>query len=156
MTAQMEIEAYRPSWVPVEGVNHVWSKVSELLEPAVERSGKRWRMEQVYHAIQIGHYHLWVVFGPRVDDKSEVVGAVVTQIVEYPGCRMLAYQFLGGEGFEEWFEVLDEHVSGHAREAGCAGTEATARFGFKPFLKRIGYRDGYAVYDKYFEESSHE
>jgi len=134
-------------------VGKVWKDVRDLLEPAVVRSGGRWTMEHLYHTIVIQNQWLWVAFDP---ETKEVVGALTTQIIEYPASKMMAFQFLGGTDFDGWFKPMLETLEACAKDMGCDGTEGTARMGFKPWLLGSGYNMTYAVYDKVFGGSDDE
>lgn len=139
-----KVQVYKCSLVPTEEVSRAWMTVRDMLEPAVVRSNGRWSMEHLYYALATGSQWLWVAY----DDDWKVAGALTTQIIEYPGSKMMAFQFLGGDDFDGWFEPMLETLESCAKDMGCDGTEGTARFGFKPWLKGAGYNMTYAVYDK--------
>jgi hypothetical protein len=67
--------------------------------------------------------------------------------VAYPGGNMLALQFLGGKGFDNWVGPLQKILVSFARDSGCMGIEGVARFGFWPYMRELGYDRSYAVYE---------
>lgn len=146
--ANITTPSYICSLVPVEEVSWTWRKVRDMLEPAVVRSNGRWSMEHLYYALATGSQWLWVAR----DSDWKVTGALTTQIIEYPCSTMMAFQFLGGEDFDGWFQEMLQAVEEAAQELDCDGTEGTARLGFKPWLVgKSGYDMTYAVYDKIIE-----
>ena len=133
--------------VPSEYCPMEWSRVRDLLKPAVERSGERWTMTALLHALCIGDQHLWLA----LDKNNELMSAMTTQIVHYPNCRYLAFQFLGGKGFNKWSDDMLETMTDFAKDSGCAGIEAVGRFGFWPFFKKHGFERAYCTYQKRVE-----
>lgn len=135
--------------VPVEWVPSEWPAAMKLLQPAVERSKGRWNMGALLAALCQGRQQLWLAF-----DDEKLYGAMTTQIMEYPGCKMVAAHFLGGEQFDLWCDRLLDVLEEFAKNHDCKGVEATARHGFWPFFKRRGYGRAYTVYDCEFGEAS--
>ncbi len=133
--------------VPTEYVPMEWPRIYDLLKPAVDRSNGRWNMQAVLSILCTGGQQLWLVLENEIP-----VGAMTTQIVEYPRKRLLAIHFLGGKGFDEWGDEILSAAERYAADAGCQGIEIGARFGFWPFLKRRGYRKAYCIYERDFSE----
>lgn len=132
--------------VPTEFVPHEFPRVYDMLKPAVDRSGGRWTMKDLLQALCLGHQNLWIVR----DDEGECQSALTVQVVDYPSSRMLAVQFLGGVGFDEWSDGMLEMLENFAYDSGCTGIEAVGRFGFWPFFKRHGYSKAFCTYQKDF------
>jgi len=125
----------------------IWATVSDLLRPAVDRSDGRWTIQALFHALYTGGQELWVGY-----DENKIVLALTTQRVTYPNCSMLAIQFLGGSGYDEWNDDLLAMIETHAKKVGCDGIEAVARFGFWPMFKRHQYVRSHVTYEKIFSE----
>jgi len=132
--------------IPPEGCPSVWPIVHDMLLPAVERADGRWTMRHLLGALCLGHQTLWVAY----DNQRKIVSALTTQIVSYPNCKMLAFQFLGGMDFDQWSDDMLLLLERYATGAGCDGIEAIARFGFWPMFKRHGYARSYVTYEKLF------
>lgn len=147
MSQPLELVSESPiitSAVPPAYIPYAWEHVEPLLQPAVDRCNGRWNINDVLGALISGHYRLWVVFDKSTETYT---AAMVTQTVSYPRYKMIAVQFLGGEGFEQWGDELLDLLERYAKESGCRGIESTARFGFWPFFKRRGYSKVCAVYE---------
>jgi hypothetical protein len=130
-----------PHYIPAE-----WPYIYELLEPAVERSGGRWSMSALLQSLCTGDHSLWITM-----KDGDRVAALVTQKAHYPHSTMLAIQFLGGTGFDEWGDGLLTSLEEFARSTNCNGVEAVGRFGFWPFFKKHNYNRAYCTYEKVFE-----
>lgn len=151
MSAQPKIEPvsdFTVMMVPQEYCAYEWPSVCDLLEPAVKRSHGRWTMRDLLQTLCTGGQQLWIVR----NREDEIVAALTTQFVQYPSRNMLAIQFLGGEGFDDWNDGFLDVIEHFARDIGCHGIEAPARFGFWPFFKRRGYDKSYCTYECSFTE----
>ena len=76
--------------VPANYLQTLWPDVKDQLSRAIVRSKGRWTMEMLFVSILNGQQHLWVAF----DADRSIDGVGTTELVEYPGKRMLAIQFL--------------------------------------------------------------
>lgn len=103
-------------------------------------------MAALLGALCRGDQVLWEVI------DQGVIAALTTQIVNYPHCRMVAIQFLGGTRFDEWSADTLMLIERYAKSNGCRGVEAVGRFGFWPFFKQQGYQRAYCTYQKIFLE----
>lgn len=130
--------------VPANFINSLWPDVREELMRAVDRSHGRWTIEALFSCIVNGQQHLWVAF----DADKNIDGVGTTEIVAYPGKRMLAVQFLGGKNFNDWVWDMLEKFNDWGRDNQCYGIEATARMGFWEWLKQDDFQRSYVVYEK--------
>ena len=130
--------------VPSNYVSTLWDDVSHQLSKAVARSKGRWTIPALYEAIVCGHQHLWVAF----DSDKNIDGVGTTEIVQYPGKKMLCVQFLGGKNFNDWVWDMVAKYDDWAKDNDCSGIEATARDGFWKWLQQDGFEKSYVVYQK--------
>ena len=131
------------SIVPPERVHECWDEVAPLLQPAVDRSGGRFLMEDVYHLVATGENHLWVVF-----EDGVIVACCTTAFTEYPRKRMLTGQFLGGSQMTEWVPKLDAVLQQWGTDHGCSGIELTGRKGWLRVLDKIGWDITFYIMEK--------
>jgi hypothetical protein len=92
--------------------------------------------------------NLWAVH-----DANGIHGHVITEIKQYPKCKMLAAQYCAmTPGTMELVEdLLHETTQRFARDASCAGVEFVGRPGWKNIAKRRGYSVQAVMYQKFFE-----
>lgn len=135
---------YTIALIPPERVRGTWGKAKPHLERAIKCSNGRWTAEYVLAALVLGEQQLWVT----VDADLEIVGAITSQVTCYPEKTMLAIHFLGGDKFDEWYEYLLDTLTRYARDTGCAGIEAVARYGFWKWFQRDGFTKASAFYEK--------
>jgi uncharacterized membrane protein len=134
------------SLVPVPCVPEVWDAVAPMLLKSTEMSGGRWSLEDVHSAILNEKFHLWVAMEDNV-----VVAAATTSFTDYPQCRMLTGQFLGGSRLKGWMEKLDAILEKWGRQHGCKGIELTGRNGWARALKAVHWAPKYTVMEKSYE-----
>jgi|TARA_R110002020_G_scaffold15019_1_gene53029 hypothetical protein len=134
------------SLVPPPCVFEVWEEVASMLEKSIEMSGGRWSLPDVHDAIMEERFHLWVAM-----EKNEVIAAATTSFTDYPRCRMLTGQFLGGTRLKGWMEKLDTMLEKWGRDHGCMGIELTGRNGWARALKAVNWSPKYTVMEKSYE-----
>lgn len=144
---KVESFAYKITLVPHDRAAHVWMSVYKYLDKAVERSHGRWTMETLFNAVATGRQQLWIV----LDENDNIDGVATTEIINYPNRKMLAIQYLGGEGLGFWANQILEVFNSWARDNKCKGIEATARKGFWKWLKHDGFDEAYTVFEKRIE-----
>ena len=91
---------------------------------------------------------LWVV----VDEDMKPWGYVITEIREFPKCKVLTVQYCAGqEGYMTYIEKdMYETLENFARDADCAGIEFIGRRGWEKHVKKYGYTAGAVVYERFF------
>jgi hypothetical protein len=130
--------------VPPDRVMSIWNDIRDYLEPAVKRSNGRWTMEHLAAALAVGRSQVWVAF----ETDGKIIGTMTTEIANYPGKRVLAMHFLGGEDFDLWYGDMLQQISCYAKDADCDGLEGVARFGFWKWLEADGFEKSSAFYEK--------
>ena len=94
---------------------------------------------------------LWVVFSP---EEQRAYGHVITEIKQYPQCKMLVIQYCAGEHNhmqfveDKMYDVLDDF----AKNTQCAGIELIGRPGWGKHVKKRGYEIQSVMYQKFFKD----
>lgn len=83
---------------------------------------------------------LWLI-----GNKYGVVGAVTTEIINYPRKRMLRVVTLAGKEFDNWAGQLNDLLGEWAASLQCDGIECFVRSGFTKKLAAYGFRKKYEV-----------
>ena len=136
------------SIVPPVMLEGRWEDISVHLVSPVEQSGGRFTLEDVFHSIAIGDYHLWVAIDEEI---AEVVAVCVTGFTLYPRQRMLTCHFLGGSRMDEWLEEMDTILEKWGRQHGAKGIELTGRKGWGRALEPLGWKTTFFITEKSYE-----
>jgi hypothetical protein len=94
---------------------------------------------------------LWVVFSV---EEQKAYGHVITEIKQYPQCKMLTIQYCAGEHNhmqfveDKMYDVLDNF----AKDTQCAGIELIGRPGWGKHVKKRGYEIQSVMYQKFFKD----
>lgn len=122
--------------IPIEYVDRFWDEVRPLLEPAVMFTSGRFNIHDVYAGLQRGQYHLWVAFN---EDAKNIVGSVVTEIIDYPQKRCLNMHFIGGDSLKSWIAPMNEMLGKWAKDQKCELIEGYGRSGWSRFARKYGF-----------------
>lgn len=122
------------SAVPTQVLDVVWPDAAPLLEQAVETSGGRYSMERLWAELQDQTLGLWVAL-----DDMKPIAAITTRVADYPDCRALAMDWIGGTRMEEWLPVAHDVLGRYAREHGCSHLEGYGRKGWERALRKFGW-----------------
>ena len=136
MTADVRISPIRPEFVGV-----LWPEVVRMLEPSVETSKGKFTVDDIRAEIADGALVLWVVMSDKVP-----VAFYTTRLLEYPGRRAMAMDWLGGSGLLSWRDAALDEMEKHARANGCQHLEGYGRLAWGRVLKRRGWKPEYVAY----------
>jgi hypothetical protein len=120
--------------IPTEHVIEIWPRVREFITDVCAHTHGRYEPEDVLDELCAGVSHLWVAF----EDKN-ILGAVVTNIMNYPRKRVLNCPFVTGDDFKSWKDPMLALLRRFAADHGCACLESTARLGWARVFKDDGY-----------------
>jgi len=120
-----------------------------LMESA-ERSRGRATVDDILRFLFSGETALWVVFD---EETQEAHGHFVTEIKQYPQCKMLVIQYCSGEKNHMKFieDLMQQYAEQYARQVGCRGIEFVGRPGWKKHAERYGYTAQSVMYQRFFE-----
>lgn len=133
------------SAVPFEYVDDVWPHVKKHLRRALSMQGKMYTLESIKEMMERKALALWVM----VDDETgDVVAASTTRIIEYPECRAMAIDWIGGRRMKEWLPQLAQIMDAYAKDHGCSHIEGGGRAGWVKALAPYGYKPWMPTYRK--------
>jgi hypothetical protein len=131
------------------------SSVIPALLPYLAESEKwskgRASVDDILRFVLNQQMQLWVVH-----EENTIYGHVVTEIKEYPRCKMLVVQYCAGEPNhmqyvdDEIFDLLDRF----AKDAGCSGIEFVGRPGWRKQAEKYGFEVRSVMYQKFFKEET--
>lgn len=106
-------------------------------------------LEWVLKAAKDDWVQLWAAF-----DKAGIFGAGMTEIVEFPDCKVLAVRLWSANDGrrDDWFGLL-QTIEDYAREQGLSGVLVEGRDGWVKVLKDRGYDVNTVTVRKMFDDT---
>ena len=130
--------------VPREAVDIVWGDVSGLLYKAIETSGGKYHIDDIYRNITEGYYNLWLIVDNK--DGEKVIAALTTRIIRYPNRKAMAMDWIGGKRMMEWLPKAMEILKDYAKDCGCSHLEGYGRKAWAKVLKKYNWEPEYIAY----------
>ena len=130
--------------VPREAVDIVWGDVSGLLYKAIETSGGKYHIDDIYRNITEGYYNLWLIVDNK--DGEKVIAALTTRIIWYPNRKAMAMDWIGGKRMMEWLPKAMEILTDYAKDCGCSHLEGYGRKAWSKVLKKYNWEPEYIAY----------
>lgn len=136
------------SLIPVGQIAAAVPAVLPYLQESAAWTRGRASADDILRFVLSGQMQLWVVHEANV-----AMGHIVTEVKQYPRCKMLAIQYCAMvpgtmEAVEDTMQTLAEDA---ARNAGCAGIEFVGRPGWRSTARAYGYEVQSVMYQKFFE-----
>lgn len=141
----------RMSLIPPGTVAGLIPSLLPYLVKSQEWTRGRATVDDILRFVLDGRMQLWVGH-----DDSAIYGHVITEIKDYPRCKMLVLQYCAGEPNhmqyveDEMYDLLDRF----ARDAGCSGIEFIGRPGWRKSAGSHGYEVQSVTYQKFFKDES--
>jgi hypothetical protein len=136
------------SLVPYGVLSTAIPKVIKYLEVSESWTRGRSTTDDILKFLFTGQMQLWVV----LDDK-EIYGQIITEIKQYPQCKMLVIQYCSGEKNHMKFveDKVYDTLERYAKDFGCSGIELIGRPGWHKHVVKRGYETRSVMYQKFFE-----
>lgn len=112
----------------------------------------RAEVDDIVGFLYSGRMQLWVFFAGD-KETPELAGHMITEVKDYPRCKMLVLQYCAAEtGTMEPIEgAMHETLERFAKDMGCKGIEFVGRPGWARSAKAHGYTSKTITYEKFFE-----
>lgn len=88
-----------------------------------------------------GTYVIWIIL-----IEEEIVATVTSRIIDYPQCRAMALDWIGGSRMREWLRPAMRVMKEHALRNGCAHLEGYGREAWDRWGRREGWRQDYVAF----------
>lgn len=137
------------SLVPPQAVEVILPQLIPYLALSAKRSDGRSDVQSILDFVKSGQMQLWAVL-----DGDIVHGHIITEIKQYPRCKLLAIQYCAmTTGVLATVEdKMQDIATRFAKDAGCAGIEFIGRPGWRLTARKYGYTPNSVVYQKFFKE----
>lgn len=133
--------------VPHDQIDKVWREVEETIAKSIPYCRNRFTIADVYIDLVKGDQTLWLAF----DDNAHIYGAVTIRIVDYPNCRALRLETLGGHNVRRWLRDGFAAMTAYAKEYDCQKIEAFGRPQWGRFFNRLGLKPFAVQYEHNLE-----
>lgn len=138
------------SLVPVGRVAALLPSLIPYLEKSAEWTRGRATVDDLLRFVLNGQMHLWAVY-----DDAGVHGHVITEVKQYPRCKMLTVQYCAmmPGTLEQVEDEMQRTATAFAKDAGCVGIEFVGRPGWRHTAHKYGYEVQSVMYQKFFKEA---
>ena len=139
------------SFVPEPMLSDVLTGLYEYFQKSEKWTRGRAEVSDIFSFLMSGRMQLWLVYDT---DSLQGYGYTITEVKEYPQCKMLVVQYCAGEPnhMQHVEDRMHEVLEQFAKTADCAGIEFFGRPGWGAHVKKRGYTIQTVVYEKYFNE----
>tara|TARA_R100000149_G_C5851939_1_gene120353 strand:- start:547 stop:966 length:420 start_codon:yes stop_codon:yes gene_type:complete len=127
--------------VPIEGVDIVWEDAKKVLHKSVNTSAGKFEVEDLKQELKQGQLVLWLVM-----DGSEVLAALTSRVIEYPGRRAMALDWVGGKHMRKWLPLVLNTLQKYATDCECKHIEGYGRKAWGRILQKYGWQPEYIAY----------
>ena len=115
----------------------IWQIVSELLEPACERSLGQDTIQTLRASLMKGNEGLFVV-----TDGDDIIGAVTYSVTDYDtGLRLLDINYAGGVAMETQMPAVVDMFQQIKGSLMCDRVRITGRKGWVRYMRQFGFTD---------------
>jgi hypothetical protein len=131
---------YTMQGIPAQLVDHFWPFAEPYIKRALDHTSGEFVAGDFKQLCMDRTIQLWLV-----NSGERIVGAITTEIVQYPNkkhCRVIT---IAGSGFAEWVNLADTTLCTWAASQQCDAMETYVRRGFVPKLQPIGYKQKHVV-----------
>ena len=112
---------------PLDAVARRWP----VLEPILRRCTDRVRGFEpidIFRLVMLGRMNLFLI-----REAGKPVAVVVTEVREFPRCRVLEVPFIAGTGLRRWWQQLLDVLDAHGEANGCVDLVGWDRKGWSHF-----------------------
>ena len=136
------------SLVPYGMLSTAIPQVIKHLEVSESWTRGRSTVDDILKFLFTGQMQLWVVLGDK-----EIYGQIITEIKQYPQCKMLVIQYaaMTPNHMDAIEDLMQKYAEDYAVKAGCKGIEFVGRPGWKKHAERYGYTAQSVTYQRFFE-----
>jgi hypothetical protein len=112
---------------PLDEIARCWA----ILEPMLKRATDRCRGFEpvdILQLLMIGQMNMFVV-----REGGRIAAVAVTQVRQFPRCRVLEVPFVAGTGLKRWWRPLLDALDAQAEGNGCTDISGWDRKGWAAF-----------------------
>lgn len=129
--------------IPFALVEPMWHYAEPYIKRALDHTSGEVNVDDIKRLCIERDVQLWIV-----STGNRSIGAVTTEILNYPHrkhCRVIT---IGGSVLSEWLELCDNTLSTWATAQGCDAIEAYVRKGLVPKLAVLDWKHKHSIVAK--------
>ena len=111
----------------LDEIARAWAVIEPMLKRATDRS-TAYEPIDILHRVMIGRMSLLLV-----RERGRIVAVAVSEVRQYPRCRILEVPFVAGTGLKRWHAQLLEVLDAQAAAVGCLDIVGFFRKGWTKF-----------------------
>jgi len=136
--------------IPYGSIAGAIPAIMPYLAESATRSRGRSSVDDILGFLFSGQMALWIVFDT---DKQEAHGHFITEVKQYPRCKMLVIQYAAmlPNHMQEIEDLMQQYAETYAKDFGCRGIEFVGRPGWRKHAERYGYTAQSVTYQRFFE-----
>ena len=120
--------------VSPEDLEEVWKVVEDMIAAGLAQGSGTVRLEDLYKLVASQDGQLWVAFD-EVGGKKLIGSAIVTEVIDYPGKRVVFVHSAGGNDLRDLSDGV-EALENWALTVGAKAVGAQTRKGLAKVLER--------------------
>lgn len=137
------------TYIPYGNLSYVLPKMVHNLQKSELWTRGRANVDDIVQFLYTRYMQLWALHDP---DNEDIWGYVITEIKQYPKCKMLVIQYSAAD--TGTLDLVDDVAFGtleeFAKAEGCHGIEFFGRPGWRTSARKYGYKHQTVVYEKFF------
>jgi hypothetical protein len=118
------------SMPPIDEVARCWPIIEPMLKRATDRI-RGYEPIDILQLVMVGRQSMFLV-----RERGQIIAVIVTEMRQFPRCRVLEIPFIAGTGLRRWSQLMLDAVDAQALALGCVdicgwGRKGWSRFGFQ-------------------------
>src|SRR5215469_8000202 len=132
-TSPCSLDDVTVSMPPLDEIARCWAIIEPILKRATDR-GRGYEPIDILQLVMVGRMTLFVV-----RELGRIVAVVVTEVHQFPRCRVLEVPFIAGVGMKRWWRPVLAALDAQAEALGCVDLAGWDRKGWSQFgFKVVG------------------
>lgn len=121
-------------------------KTCGYIAAALEKSLGELALEDLLRSCEQNLAQMWCILS-----GSEIVGTIITEIIDYPNVSTLRIIALSGDYFSDWVELAYSELVKYSKEHKLKRLDLVGRPGWVKRLAPLGFKQAYTVVVKEIE-----
>ena len=141
---------YNITYIPYGRLSDMIPSLTRYLYKSEPWTKGRATVDDIVRYLFVGQMQLWAIFE---QETLRTDGYVITEIKQYPQCKMFVWQYGAGEPglIDNTYDLVLGTLEQAAKDSKCDGMEIMGRPGWKRAARKAGFVSEHVMYEKFFE-----